>query len=236
MSRVRALYGLQIVDSQIDAQLVLVSRAEAVLADTSSIDVPRQYLADVEAALSAIRSKQRDVEYESEKTAKHASDLENKLYGNQIKGVKEMAAAQQEIETFKQRHKELDDQTVEVMVLVEEAEASVKAAKAKLAEAEADKKKNDAASVEQKAQAAVELVKFRAQREQALKAVMPTDVSIYEKLRTQKQGVAVAEVLNGKLCGKCRVDQPTSKISIIKGGLQIVNCQSCGRILYWKLS
>jgi predicted nucleic acid-binding Zn-ribbon protein len=234
MSRIEALYALQQADSEIDNHLAAIGQIEATLSNTSNIDAARQAAHEADTAFMAARSKLRDLEAASEESARHAVDLEKKLYGGQIKGVKEIGVAQHEIETFKQRRKDLDDQSVEAMIALEEAEAANKTAKAKLAEAEAEWEKSKAALNEEKARLEGELPGLRAEREKRTKAVMPPDLPVYEKLRSQKQGVAVALVQNGKLCGRCRVELPLTKQREVKSGMAIVNCPSCGRILYSK--
>src|SRR6476660_261551 len=134
MSRVSALYDLQQIDSRIDANVSRTSYLNQLLEDTSPLDTAHQSVSDAETALVAARSQLKELESTAQKQQQHANDLEKKLYGGQIKGNKEMAAAQQEIETFRQRNKETDDQTVEAMLGLEYAEANLKSAKEKLAQ------------------------------------------------------------------------------------------------------
>jgi predicted nucleic acid-binding Zn-ribbon protein len=234
MTRISALFDLQQTDSRIDASNSRLLYLDQLLADTSSLDSARQALAEAEAALVTARSRLKELEGVAQNQQQHANDLEKKLYGGQIKGNKEMAAAQHEIETFRQRKKETDDQTVEAMVGLEEAEAAFKAAKEKLAQAGKDAEQDQAEHRREKAQLEVELEVLQTERTKRLKMVMPPDVAVYEKLRQQKQGVAVAEVMYGKMCGKCRVELPLAKQREIKGGTNIVFCPSCGRILFHK--
>src|SRR5437763_143374 len=131
MSRVSALFDLQQIDSRIDANNSRTSYLNQLLSDTAAIDSARQSVSEAEAALVAARSQLKELEDTAQQQQTHANDLEKNLYGGQIKGNKEMAAAQHEIETFRQRKKETDDQTVEAMMGLEEAEAEFKSAKAK---------------------------------------------------------------------------------------------------------
>jgi predicted nucleic acid-binding Zn-ribbon protein len=234
MSRIQPLFALQQVDSAIDAHNASVANINATLADTTPIDNARQALSTAEEDLRKARSSQRELEYESEATEKHAQDLEKKLYGGQIKGAKEMSSAQTEIQTFRQKRKELDDQGVEAMVATEEAEALLKTAKEKLAATEAEWERGTEALRQERERLLGELVTLNAEREKAAKKVLSGDITIYEKLRTQKQGVAVAEVMMGKLCGKCRVDFALAKQRELKSPMSMVFCPSCGRILYLK--
>jgi predicted nucleic acid-binding Zn-ribbon protein len=235
MSRISALYDLQQVDSNIDQHNSGLGRVEAALSDTATIDAARQEVTEAEAALKKVRSTQRDLEFESQNSEKHAQDLEKKLYGGQIKGVKEIQSAENEIANFRQRRKDLDDQSVEAMIAVEEAEAFLKTAKEKFSEVEVVWEKTAKALREERARLETELPGLQAERAKMLQKVMPADIPLYDKLRGQKQGVAVAEVQMGKICSKCRMELPMAKQREVKNNLMIVNCSSCGRILYARL-
>jgi len=235
MSRISALYDLQQVDSNIDQHNSGLGRIEAALSETATIDAARLEVTEAEAALKKARSLQRDLEFESQNSEKHAQDLEKKLYGGQIKGVKESQTAQNEIVTFRQRRKDLDDQSVEAMIAVEGTEAVLKATKEKSGEVEAIYEKTAKALREERARLEAALPGLQAERAKMLSKVMPADIPIYEKLRGQKQGVAVAEVQMGKICSKCRMELPMAKQREVKNNLMIVNCSSCGRILYARL-
>ncbi len=234
MSRVSALFDLQQIDSRIDASTSRTLYLEQLLADTSSLDSAHQHVSEAETALVTARSRLKELEDIAQKQQQHATDLETKLYGGQIKGNKEMTAAQQEIETFRQRKKDTDDQTVEAMLGQEVAEAAFKSAKEKLVQAEQQDKAGHADHLREHTQLESEVAGLQAERAKHLKMAMPPDVPIYEKIRRQKQGVAVSEVMHGKLCGKCRVELPLAKQREIKGGNSIVLCPSCGRILFHK--
>jgi predicted nucleic acid-binding Zn-ribbon protein len=234
MSRVAALYALQQADNEIDRRLTSISQIEVALADDTALKAVQEAAREAETSFNAVRTRLRDLEIAAEDSELHAADLEKRLYDGKIKGVKEMGTAQHEITTFRQRRKELDDQAVEAMIELEEVDNKNKAAKAKLAEATAEWEKSTAALREERARLEGELPGLRATREQRVKAVMPPDLPVYEKLRSQKQGIAVAEVQNGKLCGRCRVELPLTKQREVKSGMNIVNCPSCGRILYFR--
>lgn len=234
MSRVSALFDLQQIDSRIDASTARVLYLTQLLDDTTHLDNAHQHLSEAEAAFVTARSRLKELEDAAQKQQQHANDLEKKLYGGQIKGNKEMAAAQQEIENFRQRKKETDDQTVEAMMGLEEAEAGFKSAKEKLAQAEKEGEQGQVDHLRERDQLESEVAGLQAERAKRLKMVMPPDVPVYEKIRQQKQGVAVAEVMYGKMCGKCRVELPLAKQREIKGGNSIVLCPSCGRILFHK--
>ncbi len=232
MNRVSALFDLQQVDSEIDARQISISQIDLALTNTTALDAAREEARKAENAFAAAKSKLRDLEIAAEDSERHAAELEKKLNAGKISGAKQISAAESEIANFRQRRTEIDDESLEAMTGLEQAEAANKAAKARLIEVQADWEKSIAALRKERARLEAELPGLRAQREQRVKIVMPPDVLVYEKLRGQKQGIAVAEVKNGKICGRCRVELPLNKQREVKSGMNIINCPSCGRILY----
>ena len=232
MSRIQALYVLQQIDSNIDAHNANLARIEVTLADNSMLENARQVLLQAESVLKKDRSVLRDLEFESENCAKHVKDLETKLYGGLIKGVKDMELAQQEIETFKNRRKDLDDKSVEAMIAVEEADGNVRASRKKLEEAEVSWNSNCVSLKENRIRLQQELPTLQAERERQAAKLIAADLVFYEKLRLQKQGIAVTELIMTKFCGKCRVELPLNKQREVKIPGALVICPSCGRVLY----
>jgi predicted nucleic acid-binding Zn-ribbon protein len=227
---------LQQTDSKIDSHTVTIANLDSAIADTSAVDGVRAAVSAAEATFVAARSRLRDLEATAAQQQDHANKLEKQLYDGNIRGQKEMAAAQTEIDTFRKHKKETDDESVEAMVALEEAENALKEAKEKLAATEAEWQRAVTAYREERTRLEAELGPLQAERQKNLKMVMPPDIPLYEKLRQQKQGVAVSEVLYGKICSKCRMELPLVRQREIKGGTTIVPCPSCGRILYHKFS
>jgi len=234
MSRVSALFDLQQTDSKIDSHTATITNLDSAIADTSVLDGVRAAVGTAEAAFVTARSRLRELEATAAQQEDHANKLEKQLYEGRIKGQKEMAAAQTEIDTFRKLKKETDDESVEAMVGLEDAETVYNEAKEKLAATEAEWQRAVTAYREERSRLEAELGPLNAERQKHLKMVMPPDIPLYEKLRQQKQGVAVSEVLYGKICSKCRMELPLVRQREIKGGTAIVTCPSCGRILYHK--
>ncbi|NWJ45573.1 MAG: hypothetical protein HXX08_06820 [Chloroflexi bacterium] len=232
MSRVTPLFELQQVDSNIDRHNINIANIETTLLDKTTLEAARQAVSDVETLLRNTRTKLKDLEFETQTVEKHASDLEKKLYEGLIKGVKEMKAAQSEIDTFRKRRAELEDSSVEAMLEVEEVEKSLEVVRQKLATVENEREKSLIPLTQELTKLKKELGELQLAREKQVRKITPSDLPLYEKLRSQKQGVAVAELLMGKICGKCRVDIPLSKQRDLKSPIVIITCPSCGRILY----
>ena len=69
------------------------------------------------------------------------------------------------------------------------------------------------------------------QRISAAQPVDPDDLTIYEKMRKRKAGVAVAKVRD-KTCSACGSTLAASLNQAARSPSQMVFCDSCGRILY----
>jgi len=71
------------------------------------------------------------------------------------------------------------------------------------------------------------------QERQELKALIDKDLmEKYQKLRKHKH-MAVALVSDGK-CSGCNMSLPSAILTAVKEGKQIIECENCGRILYYK--
>ena len=55
----------------------------------------------------------------------------------------------------------------------------------------------------------------------------------YEQLLKQRRGVAVA-AMTGEMCAACHVRQRPHIAQLIRQNVQILQCESCQRILYYK--
>jgi predicted nucleic acid-binding Zn-ribbon protein len=95
--------------------------------------------------------------------------------------------------------------------------------------------KRDAALAEFDAQLAVEKSEFDSEtrhRAKAFETLPPRLASIYDRLaKRSRDGIAVAEVVNGS-CSACYMGlRPQVQLNVKKGD-EIITCESCTRILY----
>lgn len=235
MTRPQALFALQQMDTEIDSRVLRISRIDAALNDDHLTREAQETLENAEKALRAANSYLKDIEYQSDEAKSHADKLEQKLYGGEIKGAKESEKAQSEIATFRARRKELEDATVSAMAQVETHKELVQQAKDKLAAVQTEIEKDKEALQAERDSLENELAPLRTEREKRKQMVVSPDLVLYEKLRTTKNGIAVAQAeVAGKLCGKCRADLPPAKTREVKNPTSIVTCPSCGRILFYK--
>jgi hypothetical protein len=66
-------------------------------------------------------------------------------------------------------------------------------------------------------------------KDEILSHIDPAHLQLYERLRQQKQGNAVAKIEQGR-CQGCKITIPVSELSQARAG-ELVQCGSCSRVL-----
>jgi hypothetical protein len=69
-------------------------------------------------------------------------------------------------------------------------------------------------------------------RECLLRKLSTAIRSRYERVVGGKGGMAVAAVKN-RACGACFTNLPPQTINEIRKGLEVISCETCGRMLVW---
>jgi predicted nucleic acid-binding Zn-ribbon protein len=206
----------------------------------------RQELLDQAAALKAATvetdecaARLKDLRRSQKEAEDHASILEDKatevngvLYDGSVSSHKELEALQQEHQQLKQNQGQFEDQALEFMELAEPVEQELQLLQAKSAaivERIADLEAQITVAV---AEIEVQLDEQLVQRESAQAGIAPDLLSLYEGLRTQQGGIAVARLV-GARCEGCHLEIPSGELDVIRKAPadQPVTCPECTRLL-----
>ena len=150
----------------------------------------------------------------------------------QAKDNKQFHALQHEIATFSAEVQRVEELEIGRMLEVDERTAVMKAAEATLATekkrvtAEKSAIEADAATV------AAELATLQGARGELAKAIDARLLTTYETVAKQRKGTGISRVVDG-LCEACRVRLRPHLYNQLRVGDQIIQCESCVRILYW---
>jgi predicted nucleic acid-binding Zn-ribbon protein len=149
-----------------------------------------------------------------------------------IANPKDLQHMQSELESLQRRITSLEDQELEVMEQVEQAQNAL----ARLAEeAEAVQVRlTDVAATSTHKTGAIdtELTGLEAERA-PLVAELPADLlALYERLRAAKGGVGAA-ALRARECGGCRLSVDPAELAVIRAAAEddVIRCEECQRIL-----
>jgi len=148
-----------------------------------------------------------------------------------VKTNQEYHAIQKEIEFAQTEMKAAEDAVLEKMLEGDDLTAAVKKAEADLA---AEQKKVDAdkkAIAAEAAELTAALEKLAAERADVVRALTPQALAVFELVAKRRNGVAIAEARDG-ICTICHVRMRPQVFNNILKNDQIIQCDSCNRIMY----
>ena len=225
------LYRLQQVDRQID-------RAQ------SQLDAIRKTLendAELRAALAGIDAAQAEQQH-----AKHVLQLaeaeaqaqqikieqaESRLYGGQVHNPKELQDLQNDVASLKRHLAALEERELEAMSKAESVESQLEHAKVELENLQSRLGNQHQQLLSEQSVLTKDLERLREEREATANPVDHSILEQYESLRAKRRGIAVTEV-NDNACSACGTTLTAAIQQNARSTARLVNCPSCGRILY----
>lgn len=231
MSQPFKLFRLQQFDSTLDKGRQRIAEIDRLLADDLEIRLAQQkleraqkdqYDAEKNLRLAEENVKQQRIKIERSQAA---------LYGGKVVNPKELQDLQHESEALKRHLLTLEDLQLEAMLALDEAEAGFQSAAENLAAVE----RQEAGKKEQLSKERNDLLQEmeinESERAAAVSSIDDADLVQYERLRKQKNGIAVARIVD-KTCAACGSTLTATTFSEAKSPASLTRCHSCGRILY----
>ena len=173
--------------------------------------------------------KKADADVEAVKTRRRRD--QERMDSGAISSAKDLERMQHELATLDRRISVLEDEELEVMEQLEEAQANVTRLEAELAEiTEKLAVAVDSVDVET-SKIDGELAGVVEERTPALEGIPDDLFALYDRL-SAKMGVGAAE-LRARRCGGCNLQLDPAEISRIRGlaADEVVRCEECSRIL-----
>jgi hypothetical protein len=233
MTQAEALYHLQEIDLSVLRAKKRVQEISAVLGDNQAISAAEAAVTQAQQHLTPLQTSARNLELEIQSNAEKISITDEQLYGGRVTNPKELQDMQQEIQSLKKRNRELEDQLLETMMAIEDAEAALQTAKSHLNGVREKWESEHSQLLDEGAQLESQIAALQQQREQALKSVTPENQKLYHNLRVKKHNQPLA-TLDGNSCAVCGVEQTLAVVKSVRQGQALVYCTNCGRILVAK--
>jgi len=228
LENIIALQGLDSAAQAAERRLAEEPEHERVL--EARLTAARDAVAAAKERLSASQNARREVEKD---VALHQGRLSKfREQAMAVKTNQEYHAVQKEIDFAQTEMKAAEDKVLERMLEADDLAAALKKAEAELA---SETKKVDA---DRKARA-IELADLRAslehirsERTAVVGSLSPQVMSIFERVAQRRNGVSVAEARDG-ICTICHVRLRPQIFNTVRRNNQIVQCDSCNRILFF---
>lgn len=231
MSSIRDLVQLQELDTALSAKRTQLSDIQRRMAETQAIDELTQRRDALRAELARLQREAREADVAVQDTRTHLGSIEAKLYGGQVRNPKELVALQQDADMVRGQLARLEEASLAAMGRLEEAQRALAEAEAELARATAEHQALVAELSAQKSVLDAAVAELEARRSAVVARVPPADLRVYTTVYASRQGRAVAKV-ERTVCQGCRVNLPAVVVHRLRSNANLVQCPSCGRILY----
>ena len=231
MSKGRQLYELQEVDLEIEAKREALSNVQSRLGQRQALDEARVNLATQNNCVDELNASQRAGEWEVEDLRTKVAGIEQKLYGGTVKNPKELSSLQEQAEHLTKRRREEEDKVLDIMTEAEAAQASLAMISQEVESLEISWKEEQAELSREQDRLSTNLANLEQRRKDLGSRIDAASLRLYEELRTKKKGRAVAKVEQG-MCQGCRIVLPVRELQRARASQELVQCDSCERILY----
>ncbi|MGC8856396.1 MAG: zinc ribbon domain-containing protein [Anaerolineae bacterium] len=231
MSLSLGLYRLQQVDLQIDQIQARLDAIRQTLENDAEILRARE---NFEAARQAQFQKEhalREAEAATREQRIKIEQVEARLYSGLVKNPKELQDLQNEAAALKRHLGTLEERELEAIIAAEQAEERLQQAGKWLEETSVRRSERLQQLVGEQNALEKKLEQLNAERLATRSALTAELLSVYQNLRQQRHGVAVAQVSDNS-CAACGTTLTAALQQIARSPSQLAHCPSCGRILF----
>jgi predicted nucleic acid-binding Zn-ribbon protein len=232
MSQPFKLYRLQQMDSQLDQVRARLEQIESALSEDAAL---RRAQDEADQAAQALEKERKGLRHAEENVRDQRLKIEqteSTLYGGKVRNPKELQDLQNEVAALKRYLSVLEDRQLEAMLAIEEAEAIESTAGVALEQVRAQLEKQNRSLSGERTGLLKELERLKNERETTAATIAAGDLSLYEQIRLQRRGVAVARVTQDKSCSACGSTLNAALLHAARSPSQLTRCDVCGRILY----
>jgi uncharacterized protein len=229
------LLDLQELDSRAD-QLRHQRRSLAELAVLAELGHDRDRLEgetrDARITVGDLTEEQAKVDADVEQAKARRARDQQRMDQGLVSNPKDLQRMQQEMTSLQRRITSLEDDEIEVMERLEEAQRTLDALEAQLGDTD-EQIAAATASRDQKQAEIDQALAEVAERRGPVEAEIPADLlALYDRLRESKGGVGAA-LLRARRCQGCNLDLDNAEVATIRAAApdEVIRCDECSRIL-----
>ena len=231
MSSPFKLYRLQQTDSQIDRCDTRIAEIEIALKDDDVLIQGTRTVQNAEHELKELRKALQRAEDNVGGQRVKIEQTEATLYSGKVQNPKELQDLQNEAAALNRYLVVLEDRQLEAMLAEEEAASKFDNAVYDLERKQSRYNQMQSDLSNEKINLENELERLQGERIATTGAIPEDDLILYQQLRVQRRGIAVAKVSN-KACSACGSLLSATLLHSARSPNQITSCDTCGRILY----
>jgi predicted nucleic acid-binding Zn-ribbon protein len=230
-----ALLDLQAIDARADVlshqrrNLPELTEIAALQESRAGFDAQRR---DAQILVDDLTAEQLKVDADVEQVKARRTRDQDRMDQGLISNPKDLERMQGELESLQRRITTLEDEELEVMARLEDAQKDLDSFTTQVAAADERLAAVTAARDEKLRTLDAELASLEAERRPAAEGLPADLLALYDKLRESKGGVGASE-LRARQCGGCRLTLDAHEIGEIRALPEdtVVRCEECQRIL-----
>jgi len=227
------LLELQELDSAIDrleTRKRQLEEGKEMAAARAAMEDAEGRLGELRLGVDAVVREQQRLEREIDSMTRKAEVDEKRLYDGSIANIKEMEALQHEIASLKERRSRSEDDLLEQMVRKDDLESRAGEAGTVVQQTRARLEEVGGEAVHELERIEAELAEKRAARKKLVPEFDDELLELYEELRRQKRGVAVAALVDG-VCQACHEKLAAMELDRLKRTEGVKRCEYCRRMV-----
>lgn len=229
----KELWALQKIDSEIHELERKLAGLDTGAELAKKRDRAKARFDSVTSRLHSIDAELKDVDLQLKSTETKRKDFETRMYSGKVTAAKELEAMQQEIEMLARNRDKLETRELELMDEQTAVREDLTGATAEFESLEKQLASLVSSGRQEFGSLTRKLEEVRKLRDPQAAGVQGKSMAVarkYEFIRSKSIYPAVA-ILVGSKCGSCQVTLPGNMVREIRQGLELVTCESCGRIL-----
>jgi hypothetical protein len=231
MSASLGLYRLQLVDSRMDEVRARLEAIRQTLENDEEVMQAKKRVAETETNLKLAKHALQQAEAEVDKQKLKIEQSDASLYSGNVKNPKELQDLQNEIAALKRHLATLEDRQLDAMLELEAAEQANQAALEDLEKVDSRFAEQNQSLTAEQSNLNKEYERLETERQAAVSPLEASLLAVYEQLRQQKRGLAIASVSDGA-CAACGTTLTPAQMQSARSTAQAYHCPTCGRILF----
>jgi predicted nucleic acid-binding Zn-ribbon protein len=205
------------------AEIATLSKTRAELDDQSR---------DARIAVDDLTVEQKKIDGDVEQVKTRRTRDRDRMDRGLVNNPKDLERMQHELVSLERRITSLEDEELEVMERLEEAQQALDSLLGQLRAADERLVALGEARDQQVLEIEEELAKVKSERDPAAADIPAELLALYDRLRENKGGVGAA-ALRARQCGGCRLSLDNAELAVIRKAPsdEVIRCEECQRIL-----
>ncbi len=206
------------------------------LAEIDALEARRRELddqaRDARISVADLSAEQKKIDADVEQVRTRRTRDRDRIDSGQIANPRDIERMQHEMVSLERRITSLEDDELEIMATLEDAQRTLDSLTAQIAAADERLGELRAARDARGVDIEAELAGQVGQREEIVRDLPEDLLALYEKLRANRRGVGAAE-LRQRRCTGCQLTIDFAELAVIKKAPAdlVVRCEECSRIL-----